>query len=99
VRAELPGRPVRATLQRASDCDGFHDAQGGSTHGLSKGTKVTAYVALLRAVNVGGTGKPARSDLEVWCVKAGFSGANRFARYRQDCQPSPTFGSLTKDLT
>jgi uncharacterized protein (DUF1697 family) len=30
------------------------------------------YVALLRAVNVGGTGKLLMSDLEALCVKAGF---------------------------
>lgn len=34
---------------------------------------MTAYVALLRAVNVGGTGKLAMSDLKAICEKAGFT--------------------------
>jgi len=34
---------------------------------------VTAYVALLRAVNVGGTGKLPKSDLKALCEAAGFS--------------------------
>ena len=33
---------------------------------------MTAFVALLRAVNVGGTGKLPMSDLETLCAKAGF---------------------------
>jgi uncharacterized protein (DUF1697 family) len=33
---------------------------------------MTSYVALLRAVNVGGTGKLAMADLRTLCVKAGF---------------------------
>ncbi len=33
---------------------------------------MTAYVALLRAVNVGGTGKLAMSDLKALCADAGF---------------------------
>ena len=33
---------------------------------------MTAYVALLRAVNVGGTGKLAMSDLKALCEAAGF---------------------------
>ncbi|CAN7457667.1 DUF1697 domain-containing protein [Bosea sp. LjRoot237] len=32
-----------------------------------------SYVALLRAVNVGGTGKLAMSDLKAMCVEAGFT--------------------------
>src|SRR5215475_3406275 len=31
------------------------------------------YVALLRAVNVGGTGKLARADLKAMCLEAGFA--------------------------
>jgi uncharacterized protein (DUF1697 family) len=34
---------------------------------------VTAYVALLRAVNVGGTGKLAMTDLAAMCADAGFT--------------------------
>jgi len=34
---------------------------------------VTAYVALLRAVNVGGTGKLPMSDLKAMCEAAGFA--------------------------
>ncbi|MFT3808303.1 MAG: DUF1697 domain-containing protein [Micropepsaceae bacterium] len=34
---------------------------------------MTAYVALLRAVNVGGTGKLAMTDLAAMCEAAGFS--------------------------
>ena len=33
---------------------------------------MAAYVALLRAVNVGGTGKLPMSDLKALCEKAGF---------------------------
>jgi uncharacterized protein (DUF1697 family) len=33
---------------------------------------MSVYVALLRAVNVGGTGKLPMSDLKAMCVKAGF---------------------------
>jgi uncharacterized protein (DUF1697 family) len=34
---------------------------------------MTAYIALLRAVNVGGTGKLPMTDLAAMCVAAGFS--------------------------
>src|SRR5262249_38964880 len=34
---------------------------------------MTRYVALLRAVNVGGTGKLAMSDLRMLCREAGFT--------------------------
>lgn len=34
---------------------------------------MTGYIALLRAVNVGGTGKLPMSDLKALCVEAGFS--------------------------
>lgn len=34
---------------------------------------MTAYIALLRAVNVGGTGKIAMSDLKALCAAAGFA--------------------------
>ena len=36
------------------------------------------YVALLRAVNVGGTGKLAMSDLNAICLDAGFSNVNTY---------------------
>ncbi len=36
------------------------------------------YVALLRAVNVGGTGKLPMSDLKAMCVDAGFSGVKTY---------------------
>jgi uncharacterized protein (DUF1697 family) len=37
------------------------------------GDRMTAYVALLRAVNVGGTGKLPMADLKKFCDKAGFT--------------------------
>lgn len=40
--------------------------------------RVTAYVALLRAVNVGGTGKLAMADLLALCVAAGFAGVKTY---------------------
>jgi len=39
---------------------------------------VTAYIALLRAVNVGGTGKLAMSDLVRLCTQAGFREARTY---------------------
>lgn len=36
------------------------------------------YVALLRAVNVGGTGKLSMSDLKALCVAEGFGGVETF---------------------
>lgn len=39
---------------------------------------MTAYAALLRAVNVGGTGKLAMSDLVRLCEKAGFTGVRTY---------------------
>jgi uncharacterized protein (DUF1697 family) len=39
---------------------------------------VPVYVALLRAVNVGGTGKLPMSDLKAMCVDAGFSGVRTY---------------------
>ena len=36
------------------------------------------YVALLRAVNVGGTGKLPMADLKAMCVEAGFSNARTY---------------------
>jgi len=39
---------------------------------------VTGFVALLRAVNVGGTGKLPMTDLEALCEKAGFTGVRTF---------------------
>nr|WP_295663665.1 DUF1697 domain-containing protein [Polymorphobacter sp.] len=38
----------------------------------------TVFVALLRAVNVGGTGKLAMSDLKAMCDKLGFIGARTY---------------------
>ncbi|MEY2926784.1 MAG: hypothetical protein RL367_1261 [Pseudomonadota bacterium] len=37
-----------------------------------------AYVALLRAVNVGGTGKLPMTDLQALCVDAGFGGVKTY---------------------
>ncbi|MFZ1069046.1 MAG: DUF1697 domain-containing protein, partial [Methyloceanibacter sp.] len=34
---------------------------------------MTAYIALLRAVNVGGTGKLPMADLRALCAEAGFA--------------------------
>jgi uncharacterized protein (DUF1697 family) len=39
---------------------------------------VTAFVALLRAVNVGGTGKLAMSDLKQMCEASGFAGVRTY---------------------
>jgi uncharacterized protein (DUF1697 family) len=39
---------------------------------------VPVYVALLRAVNVGGTGKLPMADLKAMCVDAGFSGVRTY---------------------
>jgi uncharacterized protein (DUF1697 family) len=33
---------------------------------------MTRYIALLRAVNVGGTGKLSMTDLKAMCIEAGF---------------------------
>jgi uncharacterized protein (DUF1697 family) len=42
------------------------------------GERMTAYVALLRAVNVGGTGKLPMSDLKRLCDEAGFAKARTY---------------------
>ena len=39
---------------------------------------MTVYVALLRAVNVGGTGKLPMADLRAICVAAGFEGVRTY---------------------
>ena len=39
---------------------------------------MNAYVALLRAVNVGGTGKLPMSDLKALCERAGFLGVRTY---------------------
>jgi uncharacterized protein (DUF1697 family) len=39
---------------------------------------MTGYVALLRAVNVGGTGKLPRADLKEMCVALGFDGVRTY---------------------
>ncbi|NIJ08191.1 uncharacterized protein (DUF1697 family) [Sphingomonas vulcanisoli] len=39
---------------------------------------MTAYVALLRAVNVGGTGKLPMTELVAMCERAGFKGAQTY---------------------
>ena len=39
---------------------------------------MTAYVALLRAVNVGGTGKLAMADLKAFCEALGFSAVRTY---------------------
>jgi len=39
---------------------------------------VTSFIALLRAVNVGGTGKLPMSDLRALCEAAGFGGARTY---------------------
>jgi uncharacterized protein (DUF1697 family) len=39
---------------------------------------VTAYIALLRAVNVGGTGKLAMADLKAMCEAAGFQAVRTY---------------------
>jgi uncharacterized protein (DUF1697 family) len=39
---------------------------------------MTVYVALLRAVNVGGTGKLPMADLKAMCVEVGFAGVRTY---------------------
>ena len=39
---------------------------------------MTAYIALLRAVNVGGTGKLPMAELVAMCERAGFTGARTY---------------------
>src|ERR1700744_784421 len=39
---------------------------------------MTAYVALLRAVNVGGTGKPPMAELKAMCEALGFAKARTY---------------------
>ena len=39
---------------------------------------MTAWVALLRAVNVGGTGKLAMSELKAMCDELGFASAKTY---------------------
>ena len=39
---------------------------------------MTAYIALLRAVNVGGTGKLPMEDLRALCAEAGFAKVRTF---------------------
>jgi uncharacterized protein (DUF1697 family) len=41
-------------------------------------TKMAKYVALLRAVNVGGTGKLPMAKLQAMCVDAGFTGVKTY---------------------
>jgi uncharacterized protein (DUF1697 family) len=40
---------------------------------LEEGARMTAYIAVLRAVNVGGTGKLPMSELKSMCEQAGFA--------------------------
>jgi uncharacterized protein (DUF1697 family) len=46
--------------------------------GQWRGESMTAYVALLRAVNVGGTGKLPMSDLKALCEKLGFANVSTY---------------------
>ena len=39
---------------------------------------MTTYIALLRAVNVGGTGKLPMADLKAMCLDAGFTEVRTF---------------------
>ena len=41
---------------------------------------MTAFIALLRAVNVGGTGKLSMPDLRALCENAGFKNVRTFSR-------------------
>jgi uncharacterized protein (DUF1697 family) len=45
---------------------------------LFEGRDVTAFVALLRAVNVGGTGKPPMVELKAMCEAAGFASVKTY---------------------
>lgn len=65
-RAPRPKRPQRkVTTERSRPAEG----RAGSG---------TPFVVLLRAINVGGTGKLAMAELVKLCEKAGFSGAKTY---------------------
>ncbi len=54
---------------------------------------MSRYVALLRAVNVGGTGKLPMTDLEVMCIDAGFTRVETYIASGNvvfDCKAAPT---------
>jgi uncharacterized protein DUF1697 len=51
-------------------------APGGTDR--KEGLWMTRYVALLRAVNVGGTGKLPMSELWAMCCEAGFAGVETY---------------------
>lgn len=53
---------------------------------------MTAYIALLRAINVGGTGKLAMSELAILCETAGFKGAKTYIQ-----SGNVVFGSLLSE--
>jgi uncharacterized protein (DUF1697 family) len=50
---------------------------------------MTAYVALLRAVNVGGTGKLPMSDLKEMCEALGFTGVRTYIASGNVCFLKP----------
>src|SRR3954469_20798170 len=76
VRTEKPGRSRPAGTGNSSTHDGFSGTAEGLHRLLDAGVWgdgiMAAYIALLRAVNVGGTGKLPMSDLRELCEKAGF---------------------------
>jgi uncharacterized protein (DUF1697 family) len=45
---------------------------------VARGSSVATYIALLRAVNVGGTGKLPMADLKAICTDAGFAQARTY---------------------
>jgi uncharacterized protein (DUF1697 family) len=50
----------------------------GESLGSNGGTELRTFIALLRAVNVGGTGKLPMSDLKAMCEAAGFAEVRTF---------------------
>jgi uncharacterized protein (DUF1697 family) len=64
---------------------------------------MTVYVALLRAVNVGGTGKLAMNELRALCVEAGFRNVHTFIAsgnviFESDASASQTKRVLEAEL-
>ena len=73
---ERCGRSARFDLKKVGTPDPAVAVIGRALNGLSigpgTGMVMSAYVALIRAVNVGGTGKLPMSDLKELCERAGF---------------------------
>ena len=71
-----PGTPDSCGGAAMSACS--RTASGTTLTGLATGPAMTRYVVLLRAVNVGGTGKLPMSELRAWCENAGFTNVRTY---------------------